>query len=303
MLQRTENRKATDTVRRVALERITRRVEDLIDGAIDDSGKAPVSYFGTVACVVELRLRLVPFFEPCVIFVLSGIKHLGEEVVAQGGCLAIPAPTNFHMGNVPSPDTGFYQALVFPFTPQDIDHVRGVLAQGGPVALSRESSKNIVTYGFDADTLEALDHYLQSGVSDSPARLAHRKREILLILAERDPRILSLAGGVSGWSQRLRTLFAQDPAHTWAMDDVCRRMAVTQSTLRRSLRKEDTGFREVLSEFRLSNALMAVLMSSAPIYQIAHDNGFQSVSRFTENFRNRFGATPTDVRNRLPENG
>jgi len=286
-----------------ALKRIVRRVDDLVGGRMGDGCKTPVSHFGQVACVKELRLRLVPFFEPCVIFVLSGIKHLGDEVVNEGGCLAIPAPTNFHMGNTPNPTTGHYQALVFPFTPEDIDHVRDVLITNGTILPLERAHKNIVTYPFDADALDALDHYLQSGVTDSPARVQHRKREILLILAERDPRILTLAGGVPGWSQRLRTLFAEDPAHAWLMGDVCKHLAVTESTLRRALRKEDTSFREVLSEFRLSNALMAVLMSSAPIYQIAHDNGFQSVSRFTENFRKRFGTTPTDVRTRLPETG
>lgn len=302
MLHLVENQGTPNNPCRAALARITKRIEDLVDGTIDDSGKTPVSHFGQVACVAELRIRLVPFFEPCVIVVLSGTKHLGDEEVGEGGCLAIPAPTNFHMGNVPNPDSGFYQALVFPFSPQDINHVRTMMLEERGVPTG-PTSKDIVTYGFDEDTLKALDHYLQSGVRDSPARVQHRKREVLLILAERDPRILSLDGGVSGWNQRLRTLFAEDPAFAWSMDDVCQRLAVTESTLRRALRKEDTSFREVLSEFRLSNALMAVLMSPAPIYQIAHDNGFQSVSRFTENFRKRFEATPTDIRSRLPENG
>lgn len=291
------------TPRPAVLDRIIRRVDELAGGTIDDQGKTPVGHFGRVACVKELRLRLVPFFEPCVIFVLNGTKHLGDDAVGEGGCLAVPAPTNFHMGNVPSGETGDYLALVFPFTTEDINFVRDALTTDAHAGPPERASKELVTYAFDEDALDALDHYLQSGVSDSPARVQHRKREILLILAERDPRILSLAGGVSGWSQRLRALFAEDPAHAWPMDEVCTRLAVTESTLRRALRKEDTSFRELLSEFRLSNALMDILMSTAPIYQIAHDNGFQSVSRFSENFRKRFGATPSDVRARLPENG
>lgn len=284
------------------IQDIINRVEALVGGDIDNSGKKQVSHFGKVACVKELRLRLVPFFEPCVIVVLSGTKYLGDEAVGPGGCLAIPAPSNYHMTNEPDPDSGQYLALVFPFDVDDLHHVRSALATGDK-AVGHQTFNDIVTYDFDDATLKALDHYLQSGVEDSPARVLHRKREILLILAERDPRILTLAAGMPDWTQRLRGLFTEDPAHAWSMEDICTRLAVTESTLRRNLRKEGASFREVLSEFRLSNALMDILMSPAPIYRIAHDNGFQSVSRFSENFRKRFGATPTDVRNRLPETG
>lgn len=303
MLHRIVDHAPISTPRSEALARIVSRVDELSEGAFDDNGKQAISHFGQVACIKELRLQLVPFFEPCVIFVLSGTKHLGEEVVGEGGALAVPAPASFHMGNVPHPDTGQYQALVFPFTSEDAAHVRSVLASEDDLPLALNKSTDIVTYDFDGDALQALDHYLKSGNTDSPARIQHRKREVLLILAERDPRILSLADGVKGWGERLRELFAEDPAHAWTMEDVCQRLAVTESTLRRALRREDTSFRDTLSEFRLANALMSVLMSSAPIYLIAHDNGFQSVSRFSENFRKRFGATPTDVRNSLPENG
>lgn len=285
------------------IQAVIARVESLVDGDIDETGKTPVSHFGKVACVKELRLRLVPFFEPCVIVVLSGTKHLGNKSVGPGGCLAIPAPTNHHMTNEPNPDSGQYVALVFPFDLEDLNHVRAALTGEGWVLPNRQNTQDIVTYDFDTDTIDTLDHYLRSGVADSPARVQYRKREILLILAERDPRILTLAGGAADWTQRLRGLFHEDPAHSWSVEEACDRLAVTESTLRRNLRKEGTSFREVLSEFRLSNALMDILMSPSPIYRIAHDNGFQSVSRFTENFRKRFGATPSDVRSRLPETG
>ena len=282
------------------IERIQRRIDELVEGDIDESGKTAVSHFAKVACVRELRLRLVPFFEPCVIFVLSGTKHLGEKQVASGGCLAVPAPANFHMTNVVDAASGQYVALVFPFDVDDINHVRNAL--GHPLK-GHGLSKDLVTYEVDVEALEALEHYLQSGVFDSAARVAHRKREILLILAERNPAILDLGLGCADWTQKLRTIFAEDPAHAWSLKQVCSRLAVSESTLGRNLKREETSFREVLSEFRLANALMALLMSSAPIYQVAYDNGFQSVSRFSENFRKRYGATPSELRTQLPETG
>lgn len=46
---------------RELIERIVRRIDELVEDKIDDSGKTPVSHFAKVACVSELRLRLVPF--------------------------------------------------------------------------------------------------------------------------------------------------------------------------------------------------------------------------------------------------
>ena len=282
------------------IERIQRRIDELVEGDIDDSGKTAVSHFAKVACVRELRLRLVPFFEPCVIFVLSGTKHLGEKQVKAGGCLAVPAPANFHMTNVVDNVSGQYVALVFPFDADDMNHVRTAL--GHPLK-GHGLSKELVTFDADVEALEALDHYLQSGVEDSSARVTHRKREVLLILAERDPSILDLGLGCADWTQKLRAIFAEDPSKAWGLDELCDRLAVSDSTLRRHLKGEETSFRDVLSEFRLGNALMDLLMSNAPIYRVAHDNGFQSVSRFSENFRKRYGATPTELRTKLPETG
>lgn len=224
---------------------------------------------------------------------------MGDKVISAGGALAVPAPSSYHMANDPDPVTGCYKSLVFSFDAADIEYVRCYL--GTPAF--HPATRDIVTYGFDAATLAGLEHYLGSQNEESVARILHRKREILLILAERNPALLSLATGDASWAQKVRAVLATDPAAAWSIEDVCARLAVTESTLRRHLRREGSGFREVLGEFRLSNALMAILMSDEPIYRIAYDNGFQSVPRFTDNFRKRFRLTPTQVRARLPENG
>ena len=48
---------------------------------------------------------------------------------------------------------------------------------------------------------------------------------------------------------------------------------------------------------------MQLLQTSSPVYQIAYDCGYQSVSRFTSNFRKRFGLPPTAIRASMEETG
>ena len=142
-----------------------------------------------------------------------------------------------------------------------------------------------------ADTIQ---HYLNSP-HDSKL-LDHRLAEILLLLAEKNMNIMNYALNQERWSQRVRTILSSDLIHEWNIADVSERLATSETTLRRKLRAEDTGFREILYELRLTHGLMCLLQTTLPVYQISYDCGYQSVSRFSSNFRKRFGLTPTELR-------
>lgn len=103
------------------------------------------------------------------------------------------------------------------------------------------------------------------------------------------------------WGGRVRALLSSDLAQPWDISNVCGQLAATESTLRRNLRREDTSFREILQDLRLTTALMQLLQTSYPIHRIAYDCGYQSVSRFTSNFHKRFGVPPSQVRNAVNE--
>ena len=103
------------------------------------------------------------------------------------------------------------------------------------------------------------------------------------------------------WSQRVRAILATDLARSWEINELCARLATTESTLRRNLKRENTGFRELLSDLRLSTALMQLLQTSRPVYQVAYDCGYQSVSRFSSNFHKRFGVPPRQFRESMDE--
>ncbi|MFV2058954.1 MAG: helix-turn-helix transcriptional regulator, partial [Thiohalomonadales bacterium] len=79
----------------------------------------------------------------------------------------------------------------------------------------------------------------------------------------------------------------------------CSRLGVSESSLRRKLQSEQTGFRELLEEARLSHGLYLLLETVHPIGQVADAVGYQSQSRFGERFKRRFGMTPTELRRTL----
>lgn len=126
--------------------------------------------------------------------------------------------------------------------------------------------------------------------------LEHRLEELLLILSRKNNALLSYTYNCDKWSQRVRAVIAADLTKAWEISEVSARLITTESTLRRNLKLEGTGFRELLFETRLSSALMQLLQTTLPVYRVAYDCGYQSVSRFSSNFRRRFGVAPTEFR-------
>ena len=272
---------------------LLRLVESLQQQPVAANGKSPLAELGFIACAQTVTIKHVPFFEPCLLLILAGRKSLfdaGAALHAEAGELfAVPGPSSFDMRNEPDVRSRKYRALVIPFSYEHLQDVRTMhtLAAaphaGGPLKFARDAVRD-----------DAIAHYLHS-LDDKRLRV-HRLLEILLILATGDPRLLALAQAQAAWSQRVRSLIATDLARTWDIADVCKQLATSESSLRRHLKREHTGFRELLNELRLSSALTQLLQTSQPIYQVAYDCGYQSVSRFSNNFHKRFGLPPRDLR-------
>lgn len=258
-------------------------------------GRLPVRNLGFISCAHRVDIRHVPFYSPCIILVLSGRKHIfagGESWSAQAGeCLTAPAPTSYDIRNEPAGGGRPYRALIIPFSAA---HLKTLLESHHLRAETHTQAVRVLKYDRRAELLMAIRHYLHT--ENDERLLNHRVMEILLILSGIDARVLSYVLSDPRWSERVRAILATDLARGWEFEDVAARLATSPSTLRRHLRKEDTGFREVLNELRLGSALMQLLQTGHPVHRIAYECGYQSVSRFTSNFHKRFGLPPTRFR-------
>jgi AraC-like DNA-binding protein len=266
------------------------------------NSKARLKDLGYMSCTNTVDIRHMPFYVPCAILVLSGTKTIydhGRPVMAgAGSVLTVPAPGSIDLRNAPDPKTRKYEALIIPFSTRLLDQL--IRSHG---FLHEVKQGDVAVLRFDPDdTLHrSIAHYLTT-VGNAKLR-NHRLMEILLVLASKNPKLLSCALQVPGWSKRVRAALSRDLAHPWEIAEVCNRLAVSESTLRRNLRAENTSFRALLHELRLSAALTQLLQTSLPIYRIAMDCGYQSVSRFTRNFHERFGLPPRQFRESASESG
>jgi len=87
-----------------------------------------------------------------------------------------------------------------------------------------------------------------------------------------------------------------DPSKDWRCAEVCKKIGMSETVLRRKLLVEETGFRELLEEMRLMTSLRLVQETKWTILRVADAVGYKSQSRFTERFKLRFGMTPTELR-------
>jgi|GEM_PF-140007 len=263
------------------------------DGSRD---KLPVKDLGFISLTNSVHIRHVSFFDPCIILVLSGRKvifHSSGPITCEAGAtITVPAPSSFDMRNETDSRSNKYRALVIPFNLDLLER----LIQTYRIDQSRPDNEvAVLTFDEDETLFSSIKHYLAS--AGNPRLIAHRLMEILLILIGKNPKLASYVLNKEKWSPRVRAILADDLAHCWTIREVCKRLSTTESTLRRNLKKEQKEFRRLLYDLRLSSALMQIMQTSLPIYQIAYDCGYRSVSRFSSNFHKRFGLPPRQLRN------
>jgi AraC-like DNA-binding protein len=264
-----------------------------------------LSNCGFVCCRRRQYIHRVPFLKPSLILVLKGEKTIsnGEKTSTgtQGQFFGIPAPASFDMINDPDESDQYYMALFIPFETQLINRFLR-LHSGLP---NIQHSKAALQIQGTPTLFSSVIHFLE--IADAPGQdrllLEHRLMEILLCLVKISGASHMLLSISDEWSKRLTSLFLTDPAKSWRIQDVSRLLAVSESTLRRHLRKENTSYQAILDDVRLGHGLTQIQMTQLPVGQIAGNCGYQSLSRFSERFSKRFRITPSQLRKTMTVSG
>lgn len=282
------------------MNKIAKTLETILAGTGAANQRSPLKDLGFLSCASTVHIKHAPFYDPCLILVLSGSKVLFKDRKAlrcvAGNLLAVPGPSSFDLRNEPDAKTKKYTALLIPFKAELLERLT---RSHNLVHEVRREPVEAILFERDVTLHESIHHYLTT--VGSAKLLNHRLMEILLILATRHPALLAFGLHRVQWGGRVRAVLAADLARTWVLAEVCKRLATTESTLRRHLKQEGTNFRELLHELRLASALTQLLQTSLPVYRIAYDCGYQSVSRFTSNFHKRFGVPPKQFRAQASE--
>jgi len=261
---------------------------------------------GICHCHHPQQLREVPLYQPMIMLVVTGHKEalLNQQrwVLHSGDLFITPPDITLWVNNFPDQQGLPFLGLVFTFSPESVKQFRQLY--GTQLLDTWETSPKWQTKAPE-EIITALHQWLHWShrFSVDPQILQHRQVELLLLLARAGLVGNILLGEHPSWRQRVAQLLNMDIARNWKVQDVCQRLALSESSLRRHLQEEQSSFREILENARLVAGLSLLQETFWPIVQVAEAVGYQSQSRFGERFKFRFGMTPSELRRtRVAEN-
>jgi len=269
----------------------------LFEHLSDDPLRMPLGGLGIFHCRRPQALRNVPIHQPVAVLVVSGRKliALGERRIEifPGELLLLPAGCTVEIGNHPDARGEAYLGLALAFSQTSLEHFRRSYGRDLP-----EETQPLWRASAPTDMIASLAQWvewcLRHPVDSTLAR--HRQVELLLLLARAGVAGNLLLDREAAWRERVAQLIALDPGRDWSAREVCRRLGIGESTLRRRLSEEGSGFRQVMEESRMVAALALLQETFWPVAQVAEAVGYLSHSRFSERFKRRFGLSPTELK-------
>ena len=278
---------------------MTEILEEILAATARLDEKPPVvESLGLYRCWRPQEIRNISMPEASALLVLRGRKELVTESrtwsARRGELLLVPAGTTFWLGNYPDESGQPYRGMAVRFSDDVVASFRQLYGR----ELGSGGDRDRWNAPAPADFLQGVRQWLGwVGQQDpDPALARHRLMELLLLLARSRLASNLLLSQHPLWSRRVSSLLHHDPARSWRIAEVGRRLGISESTLRRHLQEEGKGFRSLLGEVRLVHGLTLVQESAWSISRIADAVGYRSQSRFSERFKRRFGLTPMALR-------
>lgn len=262
-------------------------MEDLIHtikNTMQSNKKLP---FAVYSSIKEQHISNVSMIKPLLIVVLKGTKILiGENQVKceAGDFIFLSNHPSINLRNIPKGEE--YFALLIEFDYEDVE---------GLEIISSNKKSNCV--GNTTPMLcQCLQQFVESSLWAPESLWKYRKKELLELLCFMGhTEILSMFANVKISSQ-LHNIFSSEISQELTVDDICNRLAMSESTLRRKLKAEGTSIQKIKDQTRLGLGLHLLQTTQHSVALISEKCGYQSQSRFTERFKNRFGLTPSELR-------
>ncbi|WP_221801918.1 helix-turn-helix transcriptional regulator [Oceanobacter mangrovi] len=258
--------------------------------------------FAVYSSVDEQHLVNIPIIKPVMVCVLAGSKRLGAnlEISCQAGeFVFIANDPSVTMRNIPANTRYFAVFIEFEF--EDFVGLGSAVesaAECSPAGLlpAQGQAQQLIIGKMTAPFMAALQQFVECSTFVPPGLWAGRRRELLQLLIWQGYRQIADIVASPNVRHTLHQMISADVTHDWTITELADRLAMSESTLRRKLSAEGTGFQAIKDGARLGQGLHLVQTTLDPIGLVAERCGYQSQSRFTDKFKQLFGMTPTDLR-------
>lgn len=249
----------------------------------------------------QYRLKTLTLRNDTLVLLLSGEKRIFSPQTSlhcqPAQALLLAKGTQWEVVNDPA-RYGRYEARCIPFDHDILE--RASHAVRSP-SLKRVQSAEVLPADDEIrDAIGRLDPERFNGRLSTTIH-AHRSIELLLLLAERGFYFESC--NELSWSERVSRLVVQRPDADWTVEHIAAAFHVSASSLRRRFEGEGLTVAAAVREARLEVALSLLQKGDHTVGTVAQMCGWESHSRFTAMFHQRWGVLPSVVRADLKENG
>lgn len=262
-------------------------MEQLITAIDKILAESQPSSFSVYSSVETQELLNVPFTKPTLICVLDGRKEVGQDpkvTCTAGNFIVFGDGFGVDMRNIPSNDT--YFAVLIEFEKQDFADFH-----------SSHSKKARLFVGSIEQTLQLALQQFVEWTCVTPQSLWHlRRRELLHLLVQLGYTQITSMASAPGLTQQIHDIIRRHLPDDITVESVGKSLGMSESTLRRKLNSEGTHFQTLKNDIVLGKGLHLLQSTDKPINFIAMECGYQSQSRFTERFKQKFGLTPSELR-------
>jgi len=235
----------------------------------------------------EQNLQNIAFIKPIFIFIMNGSKEIRttETVLCHSSEFVFLSDLKLTtVRNIPRQNG--YTAFILEF---EYDDFAGIPA----------ASQNDILYiqgKVSLELQEELEQFVSISAWASESILTHRRREILMLFYDLGYKNIAALGKQPFLSYKIHDLFIKNEFQNMTVQKICDMLFMSESTLRRKLRHENQSIKEIKANAQLGYGLHLLQTTLSSIQNIAEQCGYQTHSRFTENFKNRFGLTPRELR-------
>lgn len=242
--------------------------------------------FSIYSAPKEQRIANVPVIKPLLIFILSGVKKLGKEHVEcpTGSFVFLSNSPNIDMRNIPNDED--YLAVLIEFEYSDFNQF----------TFKQKKQKEYFQGEIDTLLALALKQYIELSILVSPSALKFRKQELLQLIYLSGHEAVSAIAEPANISQKIYDIINENMSDDWGMKRLAERLFMSESTLRRKLKAEGTSVKAIRNRIRLGYGLHLIQTTMEDIGRISMRCGYLSQSRFTEQFKELFSMTPTELR-------
>ncbi|MGA8884845.1 MAG: AraC family transcriptional regulator [Acinetobacter sp.] len=259
-------------------------VIDVAKNTLKNESQLPFSVYSSYKVQ---KITNVPILKPLLIFILSGTKQLGksDSIECQSGSfIFLSNSPRIDMRNIPLQDE--YFAVLIDFDHDDFSELPKM-----PLPSTKFFQGEI-----NSLLSSALCQFMEMSTIAPSHVMKRRKREILEIIYHSGYTDVCNIVKSPNLSEKVQSLISKDFSCDWSVELIASNLFMSASTLRRKLKSEGNTIQDIRNRARLGYGLHLLQSTQLHIGNIAEQCGYQSQSRFTDQFKLLFGMTPREIR-------